>query len=440
MALNDPASPGRSASGLHIRRIFDDAVRAADPEPGTRRLVQATTFADANVSIIALGKAALAMTRGALAGLDELGIKGARTIAVTVEGAAAPPDNVELYFGEHPVPGRRSAQAAEAIGQFVSSTPAGASVFVLLSGGTSSLVAAPAPGFDEESIVRLNETLLSSGAPIQVVNAFRRRVLRWAGGRLRHALGDADVHVLALSDVLGDDFASIGSGPCSPDPTTASGLLELAERYRMKLPQKLAVHLRAVGAGELPETLKPESLRLDRTTFRIVAGNAVAARAAADAARATLPRDATVIPAPPIVGEARLVGQSFARRALELAGAGRPGALVAGGEPTVTLVEPTGSGGRCQEFALAAALELAHAEAAITILAAGTDGRDGPTDAAGAAVDSRTVALIRAAGLDPLLMLDRHDSGTALDAAGALLRTGPTGTNVNDIFVALIGP
>jgi glycerate-2-kinase len=331
------------------------------------------------------------------------------------------------------------------------------------------LIAAPARGISESDLTALYELLLGSGLPIAEMNAVRRRFTRWGGGRLALALAPRAAHCLALSDVVGDDLATIGSGPCVPDPTTARDVARILEQAGLtrRLPASIRDFLTGSTRGVIPETLKPNHPAFAHVTARVVASN----RAALDGATVRafeLGLPARIVTAP-LTGDAATRGAELARSLLalrEMTPRGERRCLVWGGETTVKLGKPLAAastraapmtagpngalavarderplGGRCQEFALAAARVLGAAgehAAGITLLAAGTDGRDGPTDAAGAVVDTATWAAVRAAGLNPDDALATHSSYAALDAANALLKPGATGTNVMDIVIGLV--
>jgi hydroxypyruvate reductase len=291
----------------------------------------------------------------------------------------------------------------------------------------------------------------------------RKRFSRWGGGRLALALAPAATHCLAISDVIGDDISSIGSGPCVPDPYTVKDVIDILQRA--KLYQRLAPsfrdHLTGTQKGLVPETPKATHPAFAHVTARVIANNRVALDAARVKATELGIAQVTVADAP-LEGGAAEAGAALARALIarrEQAG-GASSLLVCGGETTVSIPHPmltpglrarseSGAlppvpqpqGGRCQELALAAARVLSEAGDAargITLLAAGTDGRDGPTDAAGACVDATTWDAIRDAGRDPAAALAGHESYPALDAVGALLRTGATGTNVADVVIGLI--
>jgi glycerate-2-kinase len=254
--------------------------------------------------------------------------------------------------------------------------------------------------------------------------------------------------VYVVSDVIGDDLASIGSGPCVPDPTTAAEVRGLLQESKLwdRVPHAARRLITAVERGEMAETPKPGDQAFARVSVELIASNRLALEAAAK--RAAELGLAPVIAETPLAGEASAAGASVAALLLQHCGRGKipqpeggaPGALgclIWGGETTVTLGQSAGLGGRCQELALAAARVLAGAEPGVGLLAAGTDGRDGPTDAAGAIVDGDTWHAIRRAGRDPERDLAAHDAYRALDAADALLRPGLTGTNVMDVVIGI---
>jgi hydroxypyruvate reductase len=328
--------------------------------------------------------------------------------------------------------------------------PAGRDVVVLVSGGTTSLLAAPVDAVPPDELRGLFESLLASGADIVMMNALRKRVLRWGAGRLAKALEGRRVHCLIASDVPGNDVASIGSGPCVPDPLTAGDLVRhVSERgLATALPAGVSAYLERTVRGLEAETPKPGDACFADVAVSIVLDRLAAVEAAASEARR--------LGAAPVVrvrrllaGEAAVAGRAIARelgewrRALahDSSGTGPFACAVYSGETTVTLGQSAGRGGRCQELALAVAEGL-HAMGddadGITLLAAGTDGRDGPTDAAGAVVDAGTWRAMLAGGLDPAAALAAHDAYPALDRASALLRTGATGTNVNDLVLAAV--
>jgi hydroxypyruvate reductase len=284
-------------------------------------------------------------------------------------------------------------------------------------------------------LARTTRALLACGADIQQLNCVRKHLSDFAGGRLARAAGAGRVEVLVVSDVPGDALDTIGSGPCAPDPTTFADALEVIDRggIRKRVPASVLAHLAAGASGALAETPKPDDPVFERVQHTIVARNKDAREAAEAEARCHGLEPVALGEC--LAGEAREQALRLVERARDL-GHGGARCLVAGGETTVTL-RGGGRGGRNQELALAAALALArHPDAQITLLAAGTDGSDGPTDAAGACVDPGSVARGAARGVDARAALEANDSYTFFEREGGLVVTGPTGTNVMDLVLA----
>jgi glycerate 2-kinase len=366
---------------------------------------------------------------------------GGLVVAPTV---AAPPDpRLHVVAGDHPEPGPGSLAAAAALAEVATGVRPGDEVWLLLSGGASSLLAAPVDGMAPNDLTALYALLLGSGLDIAAMNRIRKRFSRWGGGRLARALAPAPVRGFVVSDVIGDDLAAIGSGPCVPDPTTASEVRRLLEDARLwdRIPATARRLVTSSESGETAETPKPGDAAFAQVTLEVIASNRLALEAAAK--RAAELGLAPVVAETPLAGEASTAGASVAATLLqhcppsEIPQPARR-CFIWGGETTVTLGEvPPGLGGRCQELALAAARALAGAPAGLGLLAGGTDGRDGPTDAAGAVVDGDTWRAIAAAGRDPGHDLAAHDAYRALDAAGALLKVGLTGTNVMDVVIGI---
>ncbi len=398
--------------------------------------------------ILALGKAATPMAEAAVGVLREAGSAPAGGLVVAPRSDPAPDPRLAVVAGDHPEPGPGSLTAAESLGHVISRIGPSDEVWVLLSGGTTSLLAAPEPGVPPADLTALYALLLGSGLDITAMNRIRKRFSRWGGGKLARALAPATVRVYVVSDVIGDDLAAIGSGPCVPDPATAADVrrtLEAADLWD-RIPASARDLVLATAAGKMPETPKPGDQAFARVSLEVIASNRLALEAAArHAAAVGLTPE---VAAEPLAGEAAAAGTRLAAFLLQHCGRGSipqpdpPKGLrrcfIWGGETTVTLgAEAPGLGGRCQELALAAARTLDGAGKGVALLAAGTDGRDGPTDAAGAIVDGSTWRAVQAAGRDPARDLARHDAYRALDAAGVLLRPGLTGTNVMDVVVGL---
>ena len=410
--------------------------------------------------LYALGKAAHPMAAAAASAVQRSLLTIAGGVIVSPEMAPSPYATVSSLQGNHPLPGRLSFTAAERIGELAVGMRSDDVAIVLLSGGVSSLIAAPLRGMAESDLGQLFELLLGAGLDIRSMNAVRKRFTRWGAGRLALALAPARTYAFVISDVIGDDPADIGSGPCTPDPSTVKDVVEVLQRSSLltRLSPPMRDYLTGVSRGVIPETPTQTHPAFAHVTTRVIGSNRLALDAASAYAR-SLALDVECVSAP-LRGEAAACGARVADALLQRAQQGRQGCIIWGGEPTVQLTssapsssgrapvasglgpaEVPPSGGRCQELALAAARRLAQggeAASRVTILAAGTDGRDGTVDAAGAFADAELWATIRNNGRDPELALQRHESHTVLAAAGALLPQRSTGTNVMDVVIGLV--
>lgn len=429
----------------HMRAIANAALDAVAPGPALQRaLAHLPAAPGARVHILALGKAAHPMATAAVEALKAWRREPVGGVVVAPEPAPSPHTALKVVPGDHPVPGARSRAASLALGDAVRHVIRGDEVWVLLSGGTTSLVAAPIDGIADAEFQWLFARLLASGLDIHTINRIRKRFARWGGGRLAAALDGATVRLFVVSDVVGDDLLSIGSGPCVPDPSTAAEVraaLEAASLWQ-ELPHGLREYLTRVEAGTLPETPKPEAPVFDAVQGEVISNNRSAVLGAARKAEAL--GFETVVNATALTGPAADAGRRVAEWILTRPPTGkgpddRPWCMIWGGETTVTLGSDHGTGGRCQELALAAAERLhAHrSRPGLRLLALGTDGRDGPTDAAGGVVDATTWGKVQEAGIDPRAALTGHDAYRALEAADALVKLGLTGTNVMDLVIAL---
>ncbi|HEX2250687.1 MAG TPA: DUF4147 domain-containing protein [Gemmatimonadales bacterium] len=425
--------------------MYAAATAAAAPGPALIRRLDPTNVRSP-VWVIALGKAAAPLAATAVQLVREHGIQLAGGLVVGPTDEDSPDPALTYFRGDHPEPGAGSLAAAGALEKLTSQIGAHHEVWVLLSGGTTSLIGAPEPGLTPDELATIYSLLLGSGLDIAAMNRIRKRFSRWGGGKLARALAPARVRGYVISDVIGDDLAAIGSGPCVPDPTTAQEVRLLLERGGLwsRIPAAARRLITAVESGTSPETPKPGDPVFDRVSMDLIAGNRLALAAAAQRA-SELGLRATVNESP-IAGEASGVGAALADSLLHNCArptnsqpnSTSPACFIWGGETTVTLGEhAAGTGGRCQELALAAARVLQNAPAGTALLAAGTDGRDGPTDAAGAVVDEKTWQAVTAAGRDPAQDLATHNAYAALDAVGALLKPGLTGTNVMDVVIGV---
>jgi len=434
-----------------LTALYWAAVQAVAPGQALRAALERLPMEDRGrrVWIVAIGKAAHPMAATALAVLAEWNRAPAGGLIVAPNEQASPHPAVDVRVGDHPVPGPRSLDAAARIGLIAGRVREGDDVWVLLSGGATSLAAAPEGNIRPDELFPLFERLLGSGLDIAQMNVIRKRFSRWGAGRLAVALAPARVRNYIVSDVIGDDLAAIGSGPCVPDPSTAAEVHQMLEGAGLwdELPLSMK---RSIGAAERDpslETPKAGDAAFAHVERRIIASNRVALEAIEARARAFGYEPRVLGTA--LAGEAAVVGRRLVATLGSYCGGDGPSlsgstgrtCLIWGGETTVTLGAVHGRGGRCQELALSAARELAQTAglSSAALLAAGTDGRDGDTDAAGAIVTRGTWRAIERAGRDPAQDLAAHDSYAALDAAQALLRTDLTATNVMDVVIAVCG-
>jgi glycerate-2-kinase len=390
--------------------------------------------ADARLVVVAAGKAAAPMAAALEAAAGGLVAAGC---AVTKDGHGVPLARVALREAGHPVPDARSESAGRAVLRLAASARPEDVLVVLLSGGASALLACPLDGLGREDVAAATALLLRAGAGIDELNAVRKHLTALSGGRLALASPAGRIEVLAVSDVPGDDPAVLGSGPCAADRTRYADAVAIAHRRGVwgALPERVRTHLDEGARGRRPESAKPGDPRLARVRTTLLASNRDALEAAAAAARGHGRRPLLVTGA--LRGEARVAGRRLAALGLA-ARAQQPLLLLAGGETTVT-VRGDGRGGRSQELALAAALAL-DGHAGVALLAAGTDGSDGPTDAAGAFADGGTLARGRTAGADARAALARNDAYGFFAIEAGLVVTGPTRTNVMDLVLLAVGP
>lgn len=423
-----------------LRACYEAALRAADPARVVRDGFAAHEVAlepdrDRPHWIVALGKAAPAMAGAAIAFLDAERRPLAGGVVVGAAEAGGDP-RLEWLVGDHPVPGARSARAADRLGALVERIGRDDVVLVLVSGGTSSLVGAPIAGVRAEDLAALGALLLGAGVPITRINAVRKRFARWGAGRLAEAMPGARILPILLADVPNEDPAMIGSGPVSPDRLEAAHVERILREAGVatRIPLSVAATLGAMRAGQVAETPKPGHAAFARVEPPFVVGNAAAVEAVA--AEATAAGYAPVLLShTPLQGDATAAGRVVAHA---LARAPRGALLAWGGETTVHLPADHGLGGRCQQLALSAAETLDDLGlGGGWVLAVGTDGQDGPARAAGALVSGTTWRASEAAGGQPGRSLRRCDAFAALDAAGAIVPPRITGTNVMDLVVAV---
>lgn len=432
-------------------QILDAALKAVDPALALKRAVamegdvlriggQSLDLADyERIVAVGAGKAGAPMAQALE---DILGERLDGGMLVVKDGHGGPTQKIRIFEASHPVPDERGVAAGNEIAKFLQEN-AGPNTLVLclLSGGGSALLASPAPGLslaDKQETTRL---LLASGADIAEINSIRKHLSQLKGGGLARLAGESQVVSLIVSDVVGDRLDTIASGPTVTDQSTWANCREILERYGIwdQVPASVSSRIQQGLDGEIPDTPKPGHPQLEKVLNLIVSGNRHALNSAS--VKAEELGYAPLILSSTIEGETYDVARVHAAMAREARQTGHPLAppccLISGGETTVTLGENPGKGGRNMEFALTCALDLQGLDKVLA-LSAGTDGTDGPTDAAGAQADGQTVARAREMGLNPRDFLERHDAYNFFEPLGDLLITGPTLTNVMDIRLMLI--
>jgi glycerate 2-kinase len=427
-----------------VKKIFASVLQGVDPYVLVARQTDRifSTLRDGNyrkLLLISFGKAASPMARAVA---DATGAIPYRGIVLKKYGhlrMAGLPEKIHCYEAAHPVPDKAGVKATARVIEALQTADEQTLVVCLISGCGSALLVAPHENITLGGKQQVTQLLMKAGADIRELNTVRKHISRIKGGRLAEIAYPALVLSLILSDVIGDPLDVIASGPTSPDPTTFADALGVIRRYKLadKIPGKALDILVRGNSGEFPDTPKAGNHIFRKVENRIIGNN----RKAIEMARAAALGYHTVVLSAELKGKARDVGAALAREAIQWQRRGRELdsgriCLIAGGETTVT-VKGSGIGGRNMELALAFALEL-KATSGITLLAAGTDGTDGPTDAAGTIVDGATIAKAAARGMDPEDYLNRNDSYSFFKAVGSLLMTGPTGTNVMDIQIILI--
>jgi glycerate 2-kinase len=422
-----------------LQEIFSTALAAADPQRAVRRELKLEDgaifagekrFEPRRVFVLAVGKAAGAMAKAAK---ELLGEKFSGGLLVTKDGHDPGPECFETVFASHPEPDERGVEAARKVQEAVESLEEGDLLLALISGGASALLADPAPPIGLADLKTLTGDLLRSGADIGEINTVRKHVSVLKGGGLVRLAHPAPTIALLLSDVVGDEPSSIASGLTAPDPTTLKSTRRVLDRYGIEPPENIVAHLKS--AEETPASYDPI---FENVVNRICGGGRHAAEAAANKAGEL--GYAPLLLTTTLTGDALGAASMYAAIIREVLASGNPvrppSAIVSSGEATVT-VRGDGTGGPNQEFVLALAIELEGVEG-WAAFSADTDGNDGSTDAAGGIVDGKTAQRIRDADVNPEEALAGNDSYAALEAGGALLVTGPTGTNVNDVRVALV--
>ena len=409
----------------HIRRdaaeIFREALLEMLPDRAVKRSLANARLRD-EIILIGIGKASWTMAKAATEVLDQRIVSGAIVTKYGHSEGSLP--GIKIFEAGHPLPDSNTLKATEKILEITRQAGKDQTILFLVSGGGSALFEKPAHRLPIRFLSDITSRLLLSGADISELNTVRKHLSSVKGGRFAVHCMPAAIFQITLSDVLGDRPDMIASGPAVPDPSTSGEALAVIKKYKIPLSPEIESALRS----ETPKSL-------DNVSFEI-AGNVTGLCRAAKIAAEKRGYISEIV-TDRLDGEAKLAGYMAAERALDELGksAEAKRCLIWGGETTVK-VKGNGKGGRSQEVALAAA-EKISGSGNIVILSAGSDGTDGPTDAAGGIVDGLTWGKIRSVSYDPVEMLENNDSYNALELAGALLKTGPTGTNVNDLVIAL---
>ncbi len=431
------------------RAIFAAGLAAADPALLIQRCLQVdgqvlragerlydlTKYGD--LYLVGAGKATAKM---ALAVEALLGERIAGGVVIVKSGHAVSLKKLEVVEAGHPIPDQAGINATETIIQLLRRTQESDLILCLVSGGASALLSCPVVGLGLQDKQQTTQALLNCGARIQEVNAIRKHISRVKGGRLAELAHPSTVVSLILSDVIDDSLDAIGSGPTVPDSSTFADCLSIVDRYRVgeMIPVAVKRFLKKGAAGEIVDTPKAGDPIFQKVQNLLIGNNESALVAAKEKAE-TLGYN-TLILSSSVEGEARNVAIDHVVRARDILSSSSPipppACIISGGETTVT-IRGAGLGGRNQEFALAAAIEVDGLEG-VVVLSGGTDGTDGPTDAAGGIVDGTTIQRAREKGLDARSYLDRNNSYPFLKTAGDLLITGPTLTNVMDLRLILI--
>ncbi len=412
--------------------VIDAALRAADPVRALAQHWSGVTDDMRNVMLVAFGKASIPMAQFATQQLADRLVRGLVVCVAEADPSSIVDQRIQVMVADHPVPSKRNVHAAKALSDFLRRVQANEQLVVLVSGGGSAQICWPRDPLTLEHLRSLTDTLLRSGATINEINCVRKHCEVLKGGQAARIPGGSKTQVFVLSDVLGDPLDVVSSGPFAPDPTTFKEALGVLDRFGLRdVHPEVARVLECGHAGEISETPKPGDQVFASVSHTVIANNehatnAVAAQLKSMGYKLTEVRTR-------VQGEAFDLGQQLGTivRALN------PGqAVVWGGEATVTLGQSSGRGGRNQEIALAASIEINQHSGSL-VLSLATDGVDGPTDAAGGCVDHGSAQRMRATDVDPIESLCRHDSYHALDACEGLLRIGATGTNVNDVMVGV---
>lgn len=403
-------------------------LEAADPGPATAKFCNELIASAPPTHLLAIGKAAISMSRSAQRVLGQQ-LQSSLVLTTPTTHATGLAKDIPLLTADHPLATGRNVQAASRVLEFVRTLPSDAHLVVLLSGGGSALLTLPAPPVTLEDIRNVSDALMRAGCDIRSLNTVRKHIEQLKGGRLAQHVSAERTSVAAVSDVIGDDLSTIASGPFTPDPTTFAEALSVLDRFGCaSVSGTITRYLEEGARGKHTETPKPDANELSTVEHRVILSNHHAVNAGAEFLRT---KGFHPYQEHGYTGEARTLG----KRSAELLKS--HDAVVIGGEPIVTGVEQGAQGGPMQEAALAAAVALEKTGHDWLVLALATDGRDGPTDAAGAIIDRDAMQRAHRMGLSVEQALANHDTYPFLARVGALLTTGATGTNINDVLVVL---
>lgn len=419
-----------------LTEMFYASLEAVNPYMSVKTHVERirSIYKDRNYSkllTIGFGKASCLMAKAVEDNL--MGFIDAGIIITKYGHCLYKPTKIKVYEAGHPVPDENGLRGTKEIINLLKSADEKTLIVCLISGGGSALLVSPYKGIALADKKKITELLLKTGADINEINTVRKHISKIKGGRLSEIAYPANIISLILSDVIGDRLDVIASGPTSPDRTTYDDALKILGKYGLinMSPKGIIGVLQKGTKGLIPETPKEGNGIFKDAENIIIGSNRIVLKAAKRKAE-DLGFQAEILSSE-ITGEARKVGRQLAERAVEAKGSK---CLISGGETTVT-VKGEGAGGRSMELALAFAIEIEGIDG-ITLLSAGTDGTDGPTDAAGAIVDGETIKKARAIGLDPVEYLNNNDSYNFFKKTGDLFITGATGTNVMDIQIVSI--
>ncbi|MDK2949553.1 MAG: glycerate 2-kinase [Thermotoga sp.] len=403
--------------------IVKNSIESVLPDRAVKDTLKDLNLQD--VFLVSVGKAAWRMAKAAF---DVLNGKIRKGIVITKYGhSEGPIDDFEIYEAGHPIPDENTMRATRRVMEIVEELNEKDTVLFLLSGGGSALFELPMEGVSLEELQKITDSLLKSGANIEEINTVRKHLSQVKGGRFAEKIFPARVVTLVLSDVLGDRIDVVASGPTSPDASTSEEAIRILERYRISVSNEVKKAL----LKETPKHLSNVEIHVLGNVQKVCeAAKKIATEKGFNSEILTTTLDC----------EAKEAGRFIASIMKEIKFRDRPlkkpAAVIFGGE-TVVHVKGNGLGGRNQELALSAAIALEGVEG-VVLCSVGTDGTDGPTDAAGGIVDGRTAKILKEMGEDPVEYLENNDSYNALKKAGALLKTGPTGTNVNDLIIGLV--